>query len=171
MPDADPASVARAICLRLLTAAPRTRVQLAQALARRRVPAGTAETVLDRLEEVGLVDDAAYAEAWVRTRSVGRGLAGAALVRELRTRGVDPAVVSAAVEQLGPDQEAATALALVQRRLPTMRRLPYPVRVRRLVAMLARKGYPEGLAHRVVRDALRADPCVAGLDDDPVNDA
>jgi regulatory protein len=119
--------------------------------------------VLDRLTEVGLVDDAAYAQAWVRSRSVGRGLAGPALARELRTRGVDPAVVSAAVGRLDPDEEAATALALVQRRLAGTRRLPHPVRVRRMVAMLARRGYAEGLAQRVVRDALRSEALSAGL--------
>ena len=170
VPDADPESVARAICLRLLTAAPRSRADLEQALARRAVPAAAAARVLDRFEEVGLVDDAAYARAWVRSRSTGRGLARRALAAELHRRGVAPALVTGALEEVDADQEEATARALVARRLPASRGVAYETRVRRLAAMLARKGYPEGLALRVVRDALRAERVDAGNTDPPRGD-
>ncbi|MBA3250380.1 MAG: regulatory protein RecX, partial [Geodermatophilaceae bacterium] len=75
----DPESTARIICLRLLTLAPRTRAQLAQALERRGVPPAASEAVLDRFDEVGLIDDAAFSRAWVASRHAGRGLAGRAL--------------------------------------------------------------------------------------------
>ncbi len=156
-PDADPEAAARAICLRQLTGQPRTRAQLADALKRRGVPDDVAEHVLGRFTEVKLIDDAAFAAAWVDTRHVGRGLARRALARELRQRGVDPDLVHEAVERLDPEQELATARALVARRLPSTRRLDRQVRMRRLAGMLARKGYGEGLALRVVREALDAD--------------
>ena len=156
-PDADPESVARAIVLRRLTAAPRTRAQLADDLRRRDVPDEVADEVLDRFGEVGLVDDEAFAEAWVRTRHTGRGLARRALAHELRARGVDDETVAQAVGAVGPDEEAAAARSLVARRLASTRGLPVDRRVRRLAGMLARKGYPSGLAMRVVRDALAAE--------------
>lgn len=165
-PDADPESVARAIVLRKLTAAPRTRAQLADDLRRRDVPAEVAERVLDRFGEVGLVDDHAFAEGWVRSRHAGRGLSRRALAHELRAKGVADETVAEAVEAVGPDDEAAAAAALVARRLPATRGLPTDRRVRRLAGMLARKGYPSGLAMRVVRDALAgegADPDEIGL--------
>ncbi|MFI6983306.1 recombination regulator RecX [Embleya sp. NPDC050154] len=153
-PLADPEATARAICLRLLTGRARTRAQLADALRRREVPDEVAEYVLGRFTDVGLIDDTAFAGAWVDTRHTGKGLARRALARELRQRGVDAVVVDEAVARLDPEQELETARALVARRLPGTRGLDRDKRIRRLAGMLARKGYGEGLALRVVRDAL-----------------
>ncbi|MFE6916245.1 recombination regulator RecX [Streptomyces rubiginosohelvolus] len=150
----DPVEQARNICLRLLTGTPRTRKQLADALRKREIPDEAAEEVLARFEDVGLIDDAAFAEAWVESRHHGRGLARRALVRELRTKGVDSAVIDEAVGQLDPDQEEETARELVARKLRSTRGLDRDKRLRRLAGMLARKGYGEGMALRVVRQAL-----------------
>ncbi len=155
--DADPESVARAICLRLLASAPRTRAQLAEALRRRNVPDAAAEAVLDRFTEVRLIDDEAFAAAWVQSRHRGRGLARRALAAELRQRGVAAGAVTGAVDSLGAEEEIRTARALVDRRLPATAGLPGAVRVRRLVGLLARKGYPAGVASRVVCEALAED--------------
>src|SRR5829696_1186874 len=113
----DPESVVRAICLRLLTGQPRTRAELAVALAKRGVPDDAAETVLGRFTEVGLIDDRAFAEAWVGSRHSGRGLARRALAAELGRRGVDKETVGQAVDLLDPETEKRTAHALVRRRL------------------------------------------------------
>lgn len=163
----DPESVARLICLQLLTAAPRTRAQLAAVLRRRGVPDGAAETVLGRFAEVGLIDDAMFARTWVESRHHGRGLARRALAAELRQRGVESSDIQSAVEQLSPDTELATARALVARRIAATRDQSPEVRARRLAGMLARKGYSPGLAFRVVREAMDADRArLSGLDAD-----
>src|SRR5215468_2480170 len=150
----DPEEAARQICLRPLAAGPRTRAQLASALRRRRVPDEIAEAVLGRFAEVRLIDDAAFAQAWVETRHHGRGLARRALSAELRQRGVAADEVRAAVGSLGDADELATARRLVAKRLGASRGRPLPARVRHLVGVLARKGYPAGLAYQVVREAL-----------------
>ncbi|WP_078886279.1 recombination regulator RecX [Streptomyces sp. MUSC 125] len=150
----DPAERARAICLRLLTGTPRTRKQLADALRKREIPQDVAEEVLSRFEEVGLIDDGAFADAWVESRHHGKGLARRALAQELRTKGVDSALIDEAVGQLDSGQEEATARELVVRKLRATRGLDRDKRLRRLAGMLARKGYPEGMALRVVRQAL-----------------
>ncbi|AYN39075.1 recombination regulator RecX [Streptomyces dangxiongensis] len=150
----DPAERARAICLRLLTGTPRTRKQLADALRKREIPDDVADEVLSRFEEVGLIDDGAFADAWVESRHHGRGLAGRALARELRTKGVDSSLIDEAVSQLDSEQEEATARELVARKLHATRGLDRDKRLRRLAGMLARKGYSEGLALRIVRQAL-----------------
>ncbi|MFZ5869129.1 MAG: regulatory protein RecX [Actinomycetota bacterium] len=163
-PDAE--TVARTIALQQLAAAPRTRRQLADAMARRGVPDDVAERVLDRFEEVRLVDDAEYAAMWVRSRHGARGLARRALAHELRQRGVDGEDADEALDQLDDEQEAATARALVDRRLSATRRLDRDARVRRLAGMLARKGYPASLAFRVIREALEAEGAdLAGLEE------
>ena len=153
-PDADPASVARTILLNKLTVAPRTRAQLADALAQRGVPDDVAEAALDRFEELGLVDDEEFARQWVRSRQTGRGLARRALAHELRTRGVDPEVVTEALDE-ELDDELETARELVRRKVRTSS--PDPDRQRqsrRLLGMLARKGYSGGVAGRAVREVL-----------------
>jgi regulatory protein len=165
----DPEAVARAVCLRALTGAPKTRKQLADLLARKGVPDEAAEVVLDRFTEVGLIDDAAFAQAWVDSRQAGRGLARRALSAELRAKGVDPEVAASAVETVDPDDERAAARRLVDRKVAAMRRLDRATATRRLMGMLARKGYNGGMSAAVVREALDADGAetdeVAGFDD------
>jgi regulatory protein len=162
----DPESVARGICLRALTGAPKTRQQLADLLAQRDVPEDAAEAVLDRFTEVGLIDDAAFARAWVSSRQAGRGLARRALSAELRAKGVDPEVAAEAVDEVADEDERAAARRLVERRAGAMSRLDRATANRRLMGMLARKGYNGGLAAAVVREVLDS----AGEADDEFDD-
>ena len=161
--EPDPENVARTIALRRLEAAPQTRAQLDEAMRRRGVPDEIRERVLDRFGEVGLIDDAMFAQAWVDSRHTGRGLAKRALAFELRRRGVEPAVVDDALAGLPAEQEERTARSLVAARLPSTRALDPAVRTRRLAGMLARKGYPPGLAFRVVREALAGEGLAGDL--------
>jgi regulatory protein len=163
----DPGERARQVCLRLLTLAPRTRAQLADALRKRGIPDETADEVLSRFEDVGLIDDAAFARAWVESRHYGRGLAGRALSAELKQRGVAADEIRAAIEdRLGPDAEVSAARRLIDRKLDSTRGLPPEQRTRRLAGMLARKGYPAGLAFRVIREALEAEGDLAFPEDE-----
>ncbi|MFE6052451.1 regulatory protein RecX [Kitasatospora sp. NPDC056446] len=150
----DPESRARDICLRLLTGAAKSRKQLADALRKREIPDEVADEVLTRLEEVGLIDDGAFALAWVESRHAVRGLSRRALAQELRTKGVAADLVEQALAQVDHDDEEDAARALVERKLRSTRGLDPQVRTRRLVGVLARRGYSEGLAFRVVRAAL-----------------
>ena len=153
----DPEAAARGIVLRQLTRGPRTRAQLAATLARRGIPEDAAGRVLDRFTDVGLVDDEAFAEAWVETRHAGRGLARRALAHELRTRGVGDETVDAALDTLPGSQEVETARALVRQRLRATRGADREARVRRVAGLLARKGYSGGLAFRLIREELEAE--------------
>jgi regulatory protein len=156
-PMADPTSVARSIGLNLLDAAPKTRAQLAEVMRKRGVPDGAANSVLDRFEEVGLVDDAAFANAWVTSRQAGRGLAPRALSNELRQRGIAEPLIAEAVGSVDSEDVEAAARDLVTRRARATAGLPNAVRMRRLVALLNRKGYSGELAVRVVREVLAVD--------------
>lgn len=138
---------------------------MATALHRRGVAEEVAREVLDRYGEVGIIDDAAFARAWVSSRHHGRGLARRALAGELRRHGVADDTVREAVDELDSETEAATARALVDRKLRTTRGGDPEALLRRLAGMLARKGYPPGLAFRVVKDALAADERTAEIAD------
>ena len=137
-----------------------------------------ADDVLGRFADAGLIDDAAFARAWVESRHHGRGLSGRALAAELRQRGVNDDQIREAVDELGPDAEVETARQLVARKLAASRGEPPQARTRRLAGMLARKGYPPGLAFRVIREALEAEGADAAaligdeppFDEEPLSD-
>jgi regulatory protein len=157
-------SAARAIALRLLESQPRTRAELARAMARRGVPDDAAAVVLDRFEEVGLVDDEAFAASWVTSRHAGRGLGRRALGQELRRRGVAADLVRDAVAVVTGDDEEAAARALATRRLRTMTGLPRETQLRRLVGMLARKGFSHSLAMKVAVDTVDSGDATAPVE-------
>jgi regulatory protein len=150
----DPEAQARQVCLRLLAIAPRTRTQLAQALRRHGIPAEAAETVLARFTDVGLIDDAAFARAWVESRHYSRGLSRRSLSAELRRQGIETDEIREAVDTLDPEQEVATARRLVEQKMAGTRGQPPEVRVRRAAGTLARKGYPPGLVFRLIKEVL-----------------
>lgn len=125
---------ARALCLRLLTARSRTRAELAGQLAKRGYPEDIGNRVLDRLAAVGLVDDTDFAEQWVQSRRANAAKSKRALAAELHAKGVDDDVITTV---LGGTDEARVS--------------------RRLVAMLARRGYGQTLACEVVIAELAAE--------------
>lgn len=151
-PDAH--DVARQIVLRQLAMAPKSRKQLRDKLQQRDCPDDVAEAVLDRMTEVGLIDDQAFAGMLVRSQQAGRGLAKRALARELRTKGVDDELARAALDAIDPHAERDQAERLVAKKLRSMHGLEVMVQKRRLAGMLARKGYPADLSMAVIRDAL-----------------
>ncbi len=158
--EPDPASVARAIVLRQLTSSAKSRLQLARKLAERNIPEDVAEAVLDRFQEVRLIDDADFADTWVRSRSQSRKLAKGALRRELSDKGIDADTAAAALEQLSDADEEAAARVLVERKLrpgaDLSDRAERDKLTRRLASMLARKGYQPAQAFRVVGEVIDA---------------
>lgn len=156
--EPDPHDVARQIVLRQLSMAPRSRAQLEQKLAQRSCPADVAAAVLDRMSEVGLVDDEAYALMLVRSQQAGRGLAKGALARELRTNGINDELAQQALASISEADERDRARALVDKKLRAMHGLGIEVQTRRLAGMLARKGYSPTLTYAVIRDAIADAP-------------
>ncbi len=165
---ADPESVARTIVLTKLTARARSRQELADALAARGVPDEVASRVLDRFGEVGLVDDAAFAKAWVESRQTSRGLSRRALGLELRRKGVDTEIVEESLESIDDETEYAAARGMVEKKLRSTRNADPQARWRQLVGLLARRGYAPGLAMRVVKDVLAAEAESSVPSDDQV---
>ena len=153
-PDADPEQVARTILLDQLTGRARSRKELSDKLRSKDVPDDLATRLLDRFEEVGLVDDEAFARSWVAGRQSAKGLARRAIAVELRRKGVDDEVAREALDELDPAEEEAAARALVRKKLRSLSRVDDTTATRRLVGMLARKGYASGLAFSVVREEL-----------------
>jgi regulatory protein len=142
---------ARALCLRLLTARARPRAELAAQLAKRGYPGDVSARVLDRLTEVGLIDDADFAEQWVSSRRMSAAKGRRALAAELRTKGLDEDVIATALDGIDAAAERRRAEQLVRTRLRRENLDGDQLKVaRRLAAMLARRGYSQTVALDVV---------------------
>lgn len=157
MTPVELASFAREIVMRRLAERAHSRHDLAQALAKRQVPEEVMEATLDKFAAAGLINDEEFARSWVQGRQRGKGLARRAIARELRRKGIDDEIARAVLADLDPDDERAAAHRLVQAKLRSMSGLEQQTQIRRLVGMLARKGYPPGLSFDVVRDELNAE--------------
>lgn len=152
--EPDPHQVAKAIVLRQLTMAPRSRKQLEDKLCQKGCDDDVARTVLDRMTEVGLVDDEAFARTLVRSRQETKGLAARALGQELRRKGIDDALIDDALRDVDPEDERARARDLVTKRVRSLSGLERQVQTRRLAGFLARKGYHSGVAFQVISEVL-----------------
>ncbi|MGK8523263.1 recombination regulator RecX [Nocardia asteroides] len=159
---------AKEACLRLLAVRARSRAELAQRLTAKGFPPEVSERALDRLTEVGLIDDAAFAEQWVHSRHTFSGKGRQALAQELRRKGVAQSDAASALDAITADDEEARATELVRRKMRSLPRdLDQDKTVRRLVGMLARRGYGQSTAYRVVKAEL-ADRGIEG-DLDPID--
>lgn len=151
------AELARAIVLRSLNQAPRTRKQLADLLAKREVAPDVSDAVLDRFEEVGLVNDLEFAENWVRSRHAMRGLSRKVLRQELWQRGVGEADIEVALEQIDRESEYAVALTLASKKLRSLDRYDDASQRRRLMGVLMRRGHSSAVAGAVVAEVMSSD--------------
>lgn len=154
--DVDPEQVVRSILLRRLSVAPRTRGELEKDLARRGADPHVAASVLDRFEEVGLIDDDAYARMWVESRHRSKALARSALRRELTDRGIDKESIEQAVAQIDDQAEWQRAREFAERKFRVRPGEDRLKAMNRLAGQLARKGYPPSVCFAVARECSAA---------------
>lgn len=157
--DEEELSRVREQALRLLDQRARSRVELRRRLLAKDELEELVDDVLDRLEAAGLIDDGEFARQWVRQRAQRRGKSRLALDRELRDKGVSEAVRSDALEELSRAEEDDIARALARKKAASIKSEPegYQERVkqlRRIVGVLARRGFPESAALPIAVEAL-----------------
>lgn len=154
----NPEETARLICARQLELRARSRGELATTLKRRGVPDDAAESVLSRFTDIGLIDDQAFAQAWVQSRHTGRGLGRRALAVELRRKGVTQELIDDALDPVDAESERTVARGLAERKLRSMPGdLPSTTKARRLSGLLARRGFPADIALSVTRESVQLD--------------
>jgi regulatory protein len=153
----DAQSQARNIVLNQLNFMPRSRKELETALAKRHIEPDVAKSVLDRFEEIGMVDDAAYAELLIRSRCNTKRVSRSVLRQQLRQKGVSQEIIEEALMVISDADELRMATELVERKARAMSCLEPEVRKRRLFGLLARKGYNTAIALRVINDLEASD--------------
>jgi len=146
------AGAAMSHVLRRLNSAPRTRHELAQSCREKGFPLEIYEAVLDRVEEMGYINDADFANNWVRSRTRSRGLAPSVLRRELTLKGVDRDLIDAALEEIDPKDSDRRARELAEKKMRSLLGVSTQVAIRRIASQLQRKGYPPGMSLAIARD-------------------
>lgn len=143
---------ARDIITRQLAMMDRSRKQLADALAARDIPEHVARQELDHFAELGLIDDAHFAEVLVRTRLAEKHASKRAIAMELRRKGVAVDIVECATEGIDEDSEYANAVVLAMKKLRIASGKPETLD-RRVYAALARRGFSPGICSKALAEA------------------
>lgn len=151
---AEAAEAAKQVLLRRLSHAPRTRKELAKDLKDKDISDEVANVALDRFEEVGLINDQALASNYVSSQHERKGLGKNALRQQLRAKGVSDDVALEAISQISDDQEFQAAFALACKKIRSLQKDDAKTQLRKIVGVLARKGYSSNLAFRVAKEVI-----------------
>lgn len=121
----------------------------------------TVEMVLYKLETENLLDDADFAQQWVEAR-VNHKLGRNRIAQELRRKGISAEEAEAALENIDPDDQLSSAVALVEKALTRIKSGEDPRKTAsRITAMLARRGFGWDVARQAISRAM------ADLEDEP----
>lgn len=145
--------------LRLLDQRARSKYELQQRLLALEFDAQVVADVIADLERVGLIDDATFATEWVRQRSQRRGKSRMALNLELKEKGISGDLRAAALDQITGTDERALAQRFAAKKARGIKSAPrgrveYDRHLRRILGVLARRGFPQGVSMQVAREAL-----------------
>ena len=152
--EIEAADAAKQVLLRRLSHAPRTRKELAKDLKDKDISDEVANVALDRFEEVGLINDQALASNYVSSQHERKGIGKNALRQQLRAKGVSDDVALEAISQISDDQEFQAAFALACKKIRSLQRDDAKTQLRKIVGVLARKGYSSNLAFRVAKEVI-----------------
>jgi regulatory protein len=153
--EIEAADAAKQVLLRRLSHAPRTRKELAKDLKDKDISDEVANVALDRFEEVGLINDQALASNYVSSQHERKGLGKNALRQQLRAKGISDDVALEAISQISDDQEFQAAFALACKKIRSLQRDDAKTQLRKIVGVLARKGYSSNLAFRVAKEVIK----------------
>ena len=152
--EIEAADAAKQVLLRRLSNAPRTRKELAKDLKDKDISDEVANVALDRFEEVGLINDQALASNYVSSQHERKGLGKNALRQQLRAKGISDDMALEAISQISDDQEFQAAFALACKKIRSLQRDDAKTQLRKIVGVLARKGYSSNLAFRVAKEVI-----------------
>ena len=145
---------ARKIALDLLSVRPRSEAELRTALAKKQVPDEIVDELCERFTDVGLLDDAAFAATLATSRSQHSGRGRMRIRQELRQKGVDDEVAAEALEGITVDDELEAARVVATKKQRSLSGLEPHVARRRLMGVLARRGFSSSVVMQVTDETL-----------------
>jgi regulatory protein len=161
----DDPEIVLAAALRFLEARQRSTAEVRRRLGTAGYREDLVVGAIERLTELGMLDDAAFAQAWIESRDRARPRGERALANELRVKGIDREIVATALEERragaeamdsadegAPSADEAAAARLIARSARSLDRIPDPrVRRQRAYTILARSGFSPDVCTRVAR--------------------
>jgi len=156
--EIDQNQIAKQVLLRRLSNAPRTRKELAQDLKKKNIEEDVAQVALDRFEELGLINDQTFSDNFVSNTHQRRKLGKKALKQQLRSKGVSEEIANQAVSQISETDEFQAALALALKKMRSIQHDDPQSQIRKIVGLLARKGYSAGLSFQVAKEVINDFP-------------
>ncbi|MDO5728880.1 MAG: regulatory protein RecX [Actinomycetaceae bacterium] len=147
-------AAAKDVALRFLDRQDRSVGQCRDKLRERGFAEDAIEQALGRLVEIDVLNDERYARMLVRTRHRERGLVGRALIEQLRQKKIPSEIIERAMTEVDDESGETIARDLVRRRLRSIGDVSREKQFRRLVSMLARKGYPPSVSIGIVTSVL-----------------
>jgi recX family len=148
---------AKEVALRQLDVRARSRHELESAITSRGFSTETADKVIERLVELGLVDDLAFARAFARGRFEAGGKTGSALKMDLSRKGLSSQIIAQVLSEIDVEEEYSRACALAEKKIRSLTMRDRQVIRRRIFSMLARKGYPPHVCIRVIEELLESE--------------
>ncbi|MFM7013897.1 MAG: regulatory protein RecX [Actinomycetota bacterium] len=143
----------RNILLRLLEKGPKTSGQLLEALAKAEIPQAVAKSLVQRFQEVELLNDERYAADVASATRKSRGLGRSMVSRKLAEKGLDREIIDRVVSEISDEDELATAIDAASKRIRALGNLDPETRKRRLVGFLQRRGYSSSIVFEAIREA------------------
>lgn len=143
--------------LNMLAMRGRAAAELRRQLVRKGEPTDQVDAVVERLRAAGLVDDAAFARQFARSKALGTGMSRRRLRGELGRRGIASGLADEAIDAVFEEEqidEEAAIERVAQKKMRALARLPAETQRRRLYAFLARRGYDADDVARVVRQLV-----------------
>jgi regulatory protein len=129
--------------------------ELRAKLARKGFPPEQCDALVGDLSEIGLLDDAKYAQLWVESRAVFKPMGASRLRAELARKGIARELIDQALSDSREDRdEDGAALELARKKLRTMRSLEPDAARRRLAGFLGRRGFPGGVIAKVLKQLM-----------------
>lgn len=145
------------VILRKLNAAPRSRHELDRVLVEKNFSEQVRASALDRVSDMGYIDDQEFARSWVLSRTRSRGLAPAVLRRELSSKGVDRDYIDAALAHIDADTSRARAVELARKKMKSLTSVSPELATQRIYSLLMRKGYRASEALEIAREVVGLD--------------
>ncbi len=153
MSAAEQIDAAKETILNILSMVAKSRKQLFDRLLEKGYSAEVANVALDRLAEVGIVDDVAFANLWAASRHSSSGLAPYAIKRELMLKGIDEDIIIGALSAFEDDALEARALEIAINKSRTVRG-DRNAKIKKIASAVARKGYNSSVAFKVAKQAV-----------------
>ncbi len=143
--------------LNMLAARGRAAAELRRLLVRKGEPAEFVDAAIERLREVGFIDDENFARQFARSRATSGGISRRRVQQELARRGVPRDVSTEAIAQVYAEEaidEQASLMQVAARKLRTLGQVDAATRRRRLYGYLARRGYDADDIARALREFI-----------------